>query len=353
MHPASRLDSITAATMLAAVLSTLAAGCRFSPPTTWGWQGLASGTDANLRGLHVVDRDTFWASGSGGTVLRSIDGGHTIQILRVAGEPKGELRDIHAFDDRRAMLIACQPARIYATSDGGHSFEKVFEAADDQAFLDAIAFFDPKRGLAFGDPRGDRFQLLRTSDGGRSWQQVDPAGLPPVLEGEGGFAASGTCLAVHPDGRAWIGTGIGAARVFRSQDFGVTWQVAPTPLRHGPSSGVFSVAFRDAGPGLLVGGDYRVPAGGDSNFAFSSDGGATWSDAVHAAPRGYRSCVAPVPGRAGCWIAVGDSGSDFTVDDGQSWRRLGDRGYHVVGFAADGTGFAVGAGGRVARLMVE
>ena len=82
--------------------------------------------------------------------------------------------------------------------------------------------------------------------------------LPPALENEGAFAASGTNIAVFGKSHAWIGTGAGVkARVLRTTDRGRTWTIAETPLIAGASAGIFSVAFRDAKHGVIVGGDYR------------------------------------------------------------------------------------------------
>lgn len=60
-------------------LVVISVGCAVGDPPQapfeGGWQIRGSGTTASLRGLHVVDSDVVWASGSGGTVIRSIDGG--------------------------------------------------------------------------------------------------------------------------------------------------------------------------------------------------------------------------------------------------------------------------------------
>ena len=39
--------------------------------------------------------------------------------------------------------------------------------------------------------------ILRTEDGGLTWQQLDEDQSPDVDVGQGGFAASGTCLVVN------------------------------------------------------------------------------------------------------------------------------------------------------------
>src|SRR5690606_5895652 len=42
-------------------------------PALQRWEGQRSGTGARLRGLSVVSPDVAWASGAGGTVLRTVD----------------------------------------------------------------------------------------------------------------------------------------------------------------------------------------------------------------------------------------------------------------------------------------
>jgi len=76
----------------------------------------------------------------------------------------------------------------------------------------------------------------------------------------------------------WFGTGgPGGARVFHSEDGGVTWAVAKTPIRNdGASAGIFSLAFPDAKRGIAVGGDYNKPTETPGNIAVTSDGGKTW-----------------------------------------------------------------------------
>ena len=61
-----------------------------------------------------------------------------------------------------------------------------------------------------------------------------PENIPQPLEGEAGFAASGTCLAVQGKSNVWFGTGGGSiARIFRSTDGGDTWKVSETPMLSG------------------------------------------------------------------------------------------------------------------------
>ncbi len=44
-------------------------------PTSPFWQMQESGTTASLRGIDAVNNSVAWASGSGGAVLKTTDGG--------------------------------------------------------------------------------------------------------------------------------------------------------------------------------------------------------------------------------------------------------------------------------------
>ncbi len=338
---------------MALILATLAA---LALPGQWEVQ--TSGTEARLRGVSGVDRSVAWASGSGGTCLRTVDGGKTWSKLVVPDADMLDFRDVQAFDARTAYLLSIGPgplSRIYKTTDGGATWTLSYRNPDPKGFLDAIAFFDAEHGLALGDPVDGRYAILRTEDGGRTWAPIPAAGMPEALPGEGAFAASGTCLVVRGDRLAWFGTGGGdRARVFRSDDAGRTWAVAPTPIRAAnPSSGVFSLAFRDAKVGLAVGGDYKQVDEAAGVIAATFDGGRTWIEGGSSRPSGFRSAVAyepgsPDPGRV---VAVGPGGADFSVDGGRSWFKSGSTGFHALSLAPnDPVGWAVGEGGRISRF---
>lgn len=330
---------------LTLLASSLAAGS-----TRAQWTAQEGRTDARLRGLSVVDSRVAWASGSKGTILRTTDGGRTWQNRTVPGGADLDFRDIHAFDDRTAYVLSIgegEKSRISKTVDGGATWTLQHVNRSPKGFLDAIAFLDVGHGLALGDPVAGRYVILATDDGGTTWKPTPIEGMPSALPGEGAFAASGTCLVVGPDGHAWFGTG-GAkvGRVFRSTDRGRTWTAHETPIAAGsPSSGVFSLAFADAEHGIAVGGDYKEPARARNLVALTADGGQTWRPPSGSEPGGYRSAVAIVPGTRGrMLVAVGPTGSDASIDGGESWRRLGTTGFNAVQFVGPAAGWAAGDG---------
>lgn len=319
------------------------------------WTPQQSGATARFRGVSAAGPMIVWASGSGGAYARTTDGGATWQAAAVHGATQLDFRDVQAVNANTAYLLSIGPgeaSRIYKTTDGGRVWVLQFTNHNRKAFFDAFAFWDARTGIAMSDPVDGRFILIKTTDGGGSWKELPRENFPEALEGDGAFAASGTCIAVQGKKNVWFGTGGAAtARVFRSTDGGESWKSASAPITAGAaSSGIFSIAFKDARNGVIVGGDYRKENEPGDNVATTTDGGATWILAKGPRPSGFRSAVAYVTGPGGSTIvAVGPGGSDYSVDNGSSWVSLGSAGFHAVSFAGADAGWAVGEDGRVAK----
>lgn len=338
--------------VLAAGLSTMAAEDRVR------WQPLESGVAVRLRGVSTVSSEVAWASGERGTVLRTTDGGATWQSRPVPGAEALDFRDVDAIGDRVASVLSIGPgeaSRIYRTTDGGAHWTLQFTNHDPKVFLDAMAFSDDAHGVAFSDSVDGRFVVFMTADGGDHWTRVPADRLPPALSGEGAFAASGTNVAVR-GAHIWIGTT--ASRVLHSADAGRTWTVTSTPVATGEATGIFSIAFRDARQGVVVGGNYTKEADAAANVATTTDGGVAWltaGDRSTPGLSGYRSVVAWMRGLGPAgWIAVGPSGADVSVDDGRTWSPAGGDGYDALSVSPDGQlGFATGSRGRMAKVTVR
>ncbi len=328
--------------------------CCMGAATAHFWEECVTGSTASLRGLGAVDSQTAWAGGTGGKILKTVDGGKRWLELPVSAGETLDFRAVAAFDGKAAVAMSAGPgkaSRIYRTGDGGAHWGLALQNTDEGGFFDALAFWDRERGLLLGDPVDGRFVVLLTADGGASWKRVPADGMPVAREAEGAFAASGSCLVTGPGGRAWFGTGgTGGARVFRSVDWGRTWRAAQTPmLNDTASAGIFSLAFRDTVHGVAVGGDYLKLGGRLKNIAVTEDGGATWQVPNGAGTGGFRSAAAFVPGSSTV-VATGPEGTDISSDGGATWKRVSKRGYHALSFGRDGPGWASGADGRIARM---
>lgn len=330
-------------------------------PRGWSWRQTVVDPDQGFRGLDAVDRRTAWVTGGSATadeggpgrVFRTTDGGRTWQDVSPPGTAGLLLRDVEARSAHEAVVLAIgagEASRIYRTTDGGAHWDAAFVNDDPAAFYDCMAFFPGgRRGLALSDPVDGRFRILATRDAGRSWHVLPSTGMPDTST-EFAFAASGDCL-VTTGRTAYFGSGGGLSRIFRSDDFGRTWTAVPSRIPAGESAGVFALTFRSPWHGIAVGGDFADPADGVDAVSATRDG-VRWrsvGDLTH-----LGEDVAYLPRRSRSLVVTGESGdvmgTSVSLDDGRHWTRVSDVGFHALDCTRDGSCWAAGGGGRVARL---
>ncbi len=334
-----------------AIVVLLLAGFPASLAGQARWLPSSTGTTAEFRGLHAVSERVVWASGKGGVVARTGDGGRSWSVDTIPGASALFLVDIHALDDRVAWVAATafeglSAGRVFHTTDGARSWTVRYADSTPGIFLDGIAFLDARTGVVFGDPLGGAFLVVRTIDGGATWRPV--SGIR-ADSGEAAFAASGTSISAR--GRdIWIGTGGGPrARVLHSRDAGESWAAIPTPASGGASKGIFGLAFGEDGAGVAVGGDYQKRDASAENLLITGDGGRTWRLEESPGLAGIQYGVAHAGGRT--FVATGPPGSAISTDAGRTWVRIAGPGFNTVSCAgAASRCWAAGTGGRIARL---
>ena len=346
----------------AALAAAALAGCasnsggtpRSAPTSTLVVEQQASNTTALLQAVSPVDESVVWVSGHEGTWARTLDGGATWTAGGVPGGDSLQFRDVHAYSADLAWLLSAGPgalSRIYRTTDGGASWTLQFTNDVPTAFYDCLSFWDDRRGLAYSDQVDGRIMLLETSNGGETWSLVPRERLPASLPGEGGFAASGTCLITRAGGHAWIATGNGPrARVLHSADYGQTWTVTDAPVAGGRAAGLATITFRDDRNGAALGGPIGAPDQHTDNVAITSDGGRSWRLAGRTTYPGAVYGASYVPGFGSTIVAVSPKGADLSRDDGRTWSRVDSLAYWGIGFAPGGTGWLTGPRGRIARV---
>lgn len=318
-----------------------------------GWIQQHADSSTAIRGLAAPNDSVVWASGSGGVLVRSVDGGRSWTTRRLPGADSLFLVDVSAFDARTAIVLGTSfnggLAKIFRTDDGGATWRVLYTDDRPGAFYDGLACWSPRHCVAFGDAVDGRLALVRMVDGSH-WQRLTGDALPAALPGEAGFAASGTSIVAVGSRHAWIGTGGGdRARVYRTADGGRTWQASDTPLPAGQSAGIFGIAFQDTLHGLAVGGDYTKADDPAPNVLRTDDGGVTWRLVGRTEPAGVKWGLAAVPGLPGAYVAVAPAGTGFTTDDGATWTAIAGNGYNTVAFASPEAGWAAGNDGRIAR----
>ena len=192
-----------------------------------------------------------------------------------------------------------------------------------------------------------KFRIIRTTDGGASWQVLPSAGMADST-GEANFSASGDCLTMT--GRdAWFGSGGEDARVYHSADQGETWTAESAAVPSGDAAGVFALDYATPRQGLVVGGDFKDPTAGTSSR--SSDG-RSWSrsgDLTH-----LGEDVAWLRQGRGTALTVGEGGgvggTSITRDGGRTWQRISDEPFHTLECLPSGECWAAGGDGRVGRM---
>lgn len=263
--------------------------------------------DANLHDVQFVGGQIGWAVGDHGVIWNTRDGGQTWRL--VPSPVDCPLRSVCFLTDQVGWVAGGGTTPftqvgygvILFTSDGGRSWEQ--RAADELPPIHAIRFFGLDQGVAAGGTSSDHpTGLFLTSDGGKTWRDVDgernagwraadfqntEIGLTGAVAGRQGrvLLVGGDRLLsprlsdlglrnlrdvrLLPDDRGWL-VGDGGL-VLSTENGGVVWQSPPTPLPH-ELRDIFdfhAVECRGA----------RVWVAGHPGTVIwhSADGGRTWS----------------------------------------------------------------------------
>ncbi len=341
-----------------------------------------SGTQDGLRGIDAVDGSVAWASGTGGTVLRTVDGGtHWTRCATPDADKDGgtlDFRGVQAWDAQTAIVMASGPgekSRLYKTTDGCKTWTVLFVNPDaPDGFFDSFFLMREQRtlrqnegfGLLLGDPVAGELSVFETRDGGAAWTKVHD---PSLKIHNGAFAASNQCIARMNATNDFIVGGKSRTDVLRlnysgkywlndGSPLGREWYESTVPLASGSeSSGGFAISSRvqiTYGKThnevvdlrlleVAVGGDYTKPNESKGTAAWSGGGGFHWT-ASTTPPHGYRSAVQWSESLK-AWITVGTNGSDISRDDGRTWQPLDNGNWNALSLP-----FVVGPQGRIARL---
>lgn len=308
----------------------------------------------SLRGVDILNNKIVWISGSKATFARSIDGGKTWNNGKIGNDTLLDYRDIHAFSAESAIAVSAgTPARIYKTVDGGKSWSLRYENTDSLVFFDSFDFCDDMHGIACSDPVQGNFLFIMTNNGGFTWYPVNVNSLPKPSGHEAGFAASGTSVVCSINGVIMFGTGGDVARVFRSEDYGNTWEALQTPIKVGDASyGIYSICPLDDNSYIITGGSWQKPDEAIDNVAISTDSGKSWS-LTKAFPSGFRSCIKYLP-RLKSIVTCGSNGVDISMNMGKLWEKTLMKGYNAVDISKSEDFIVfVGSEGKIAWVSIK
>jgi hypothetical protein len=124
------------------------------------WFEQRSGVTARLRGVSALSDRVAWASGSGGTVLRTADGGVTWHTRA--------LPDAETLDYRDVDAVSADVA--YVLSIGSGAASRIYKTTDASAGIFSIAFRDAQhhtfsfaKGRRLGWGAGEKGRIMRLS----------------------------------------------------------------------------------------------------------------------------------------------------------------------------------------------
>ncbi len=274
----------------------------FSAPPVWRLHDTPA--PSSLFSIKAVNTSVIWAAGGNGSktspsVVRSINGGAT--WTNVTGSLTGvDLYCITGTDSSHAW-VGTSDGRIFATTDGGTSWNLQTYPGMQSPFIDGVWFFDNLNGRALGDPPGgtnNKYIILTTADGGQTWNHV--LNEPTGFSAEAGWNNSWWWSDAQ---HGWFGTN--QMRTWRTTNGGSNWASAATP---GANS--IGISFGDPLHGVV---NYD-----DGSISTSSDGGASWSNSQ---PLGTGlAAVAFAPGTPTVWVA-GQFTPFHSDDTGHTWNQ--------------------------------
>ena len=170
-------------------------------------------TRVTLTGVHLHDGSRAWAVGHDATILRSHDGGHTWEIVFSAPEEQRPLLDLWFENAEHGFAVGAY-GFFLETRDGGDTWEPRNVIGDDR-HLNHITGSPSKRLYIAGEAG----VLLRSDNRGATWEAL-------------GSPYDGSLFGTLPlDGRRLYVFGL-RGHLYLSDDAGDSWKPVTTGTRH-------------------------------------------------------------------------------------------------------------------------
>jgi photosystem II stability/assembly factor-like uncharacterized protein len=221
-----------------------------------GWVPERKVTSTDLISVYFLNSDRGWIGGDEGYLAATSDGGASWanQPLKTTGS----VNDIYFRNEENGFVLAGD--KVFLTNNGGQNWAEVpavskndFRGTEQELY--SIRFSDKKRGWIVGSvSRGDNIVdslVLRTTDGGSSWQRVRVPTTEELFH-----------LDFVNENKGWIVGSHGI--VLFTEDSGTTWQRQNANI----ATDLFYVDFRGSKDGWAV--------GAKGTILHTDDGGRNW-----------------------------------------------------------------------------
>lgn len=365
------------------------AGCGSNSGST---QPTATATPARparpvaLDSLHMIDATNGWALAWGRSIL-----------LRTTSGPL-HWQDVTPHYDVNTFIIAAsdfldiqhawvtvapipglgapsQPLAIWHTGDGGQHWQQSLIHSQGYA-IGAPFFLTPQLGwvtvervLGGNKTNGiGGLDIFRTQDGGMVWTLVSTTSNGPHVDpGVQRVALAVASIVFISPTQGWlVGSvailrqdgGTNPLRIYRTQDGGVTWQPQELPLTSSQVSSVdlVSPTFFHGGVEGIIPAFVATSNGGILALYTTQDGGASWSVASPAVPRGVSFININFVDRQHGWVS-----SDRlyrTEDGGQHWtafplpEEASSESFWQMDFVSETLGWAVSGARKTKEALL-
>lgn len=262
--------------------------------TSNGWDAVTSvyqPTWGNGSCIHFVNDTLGWAGMESGKILRTTDAGAT-WTLQSSGTTNA-IMDLHFVDEMHGFACATGLVAL-RTDDGGDTWTLL--SLPTGTSLRRIHFTDALNGIGVGIGG----VIARTADGGDSWDPVTSPTANSLLglhvRGDRLIAmgTSGTVITSADGGSNWsqqaldlldlysasiddsgIGLLTGKARVYRSLDFGESWEPVQIGTYH---TYLNKASFGNQSKGAAAG--WLTSGGFENGVIRTEDGGRHWTNAA-------------------------------------------------------------------------
>ncbi|MCE7855648.1 MAG: T9SS C-terminal target domain-containing protein [Ignavibacteria bacterium CHB3] len=239
-------------------------------------------------GLHFVNKDTGWACGQSGAVIKTMDGGSSWTILSTP--VTNLLLKTHSYNGQ-IVLVTGYDGIILRSSDGGENFIQVTSGVGNGYDLWGVQMLNDTLGWVCGLNQ----TLLKTTDAGLTWQSVSTGlnqhywSLDFIDEQYGMIACGG-------------------GKILKTTDGGSGW----TQIQAGDTRALYTIDVIDS---LHI-----AAAGANGKNVYSSDSGVTW----------ISNSDIPVFSATNC-IDFINADTGYTVQDVYNIRKTTNRGQSWFG----------------------
>ncbi len=295
----------------------------------------------------------YWFAGSNGKYGHINDLTDSVTMHQIEIKNNLEFRSLATTENYTYILTAGNPALIYKIPHKNGVPQLVYSEKGESVFYDSMKFWNDNEGIALGDPQNTCFSIIKTIDGGETWEKLKCEAMPEALPGEAAFAASNSNLKIYKN-YVWFVTGGKHSRVFHSENKGQNWKVYNTPIISGQQmTGIYAIDFYDENLGTIIGGDWNNKNFKKNNIAITTDGGIKWQLLSNETGPGYCSDIIFVPETKGQeLLAVGSPGIWWSGNQGKNWKKLSDEGFYTVEMISSNEGVLAGHH-KVSRFKIK